>query len=235
MAFAYPLPDEVSSIIVALIEKSKGNNPHELIKEYQANYDKLPSKKKKELEEKILGHYVLLIAKVAIKLSNKYGLDTESQTDLFQEGIIAFKKALKNFDFSRGNKFSTYLYRTLFSHLNRYIVYKMHLIVDKRFVYKKSEEIPDDEKIEITRITPENQNVTFYKTQPKEPEEIFDRELLEKVLKNLPPKVITILQKIGENRKLTAQERKLWKKVKPKLKVMLEREFGITSLEDFYF
>lgn len=235
MAFVCPFPDEICSLIVQLLEQRGDENPDDLVREYQQKVSSLSSKEKKRLEEKILSHYILLVAKVAISLSSKYGLDDESKCDLFQEGIIAFSKALQKFDCSRGNKFSTYLYRTLFSHLNRYIVYKMHLVVDKRFVYKKSDEIPEDEKIEITRLTPENQNQTFYKSKKNEFEEIFDSELLEKVLKSLPPKVRNLLQKIAEGKRLSQKEKKLWRTVRPKLITYLRDNFGITSVDDFYF
>ena len=235
MAFVCPFPDEICSLIIRMIELRGDENPDELVKEYQSKAEKLNSREKKRLEEQILGHYILLIAKAAISLSSKYGLDDESKCDLFQEGIIAFKKALVKFDPSRGNKFSTYLYRTLYSHLNRYIVYNMHLVVDKRFVYKKSGEIPEDEKIEITRITPENQNQTFYKTNKNEDNEIFDRELFEKIINDLPAKVRRVLLKISEGKKLNQKERKLWKSVKPKLAAYLKEYYGISSMDDFYF
>ena len=235
MAFVCPFPDHICTLIISLINSKGDENPEELIIEYQQRLQDLKPKERKKLEEKILSHYILLVAKMAISLSNRYCLDEDARCDLFQEGIIAFKKALEKFDPSRGNKFSTYLHRTLYSHLNRYIVYRMHLVVDKRYVYKNSKEIPEEEKIEISRITPENQNQTFYQKEKHKDDEIFDRELFEKILNQMPAQVRNLLFKIANGKRLTQKEKKKWKTIKPRLINYLKENYGIESIEDFYF
>ena len=63
----------------------------------------------KEAEEKLIKHNLRLVAYISKKYKNS-GFDSE---DLISIGTIGLMKAIKTFDYSRGNSFSTYASRCI--------------------------------------------------------------------------------------------------------------------------
>jgi DNA-directed RNA polymerase sigma subunit (sigma70/sigma32) len=219
---------KVVSNILKSYRRDLDKSPEEYIKIYQETND---SVKKKEIKEKLIGKYIQLIASVALKVSKKFLLPNEMVVDLISEGIIAFHNCLDKFDCNKGTKFSTYLYRAVYSRMCRSVMITAHLVRNKSFLYdyrNKSEE----DKYEYVRITDavvhkilfEEDNFGLYLEDVK--------RIVGHLLNEVSPRTRRMLEKIMNNETLTEREKKEFNKMRRLFVKYIKNKFKVDGLHD---
>ena len=111
-----------------------------LTKEEEYELFKRYKKGDNEAKELIIKHNIKLVLKVAFNYNNEH-LSVE---DFFQEGIIGLMRAIEDFDYTRGYKFSTYAYWWIDQKVGRLIQNNARTVrfpvwmEEKIFNYKKT-------------------------------------------------------------------------------------------------